>query len=80
MQAAHYMELASAERFIFLVIEREAPFLMAVYEIDQAALTEGENLRRRALRLVADCDKAGEWPGYTPELQTLSLPSWAFQY
>jgi hypothetical protein len=53
---------------------------MAVYENDQAALTEGENLRRRALRLVADGDKAGEGPGYTPELQTLSRPSWAFQY
>ena len=80
LQAAHYMELASSERFIFVAIEREAPHLVAAYEIDQAALTEGENLRRRALRVVADCVSNDNWPGYTPELQTLSLPAWAFDY
>ena len=80
LQAAHYSALAMSDSFVFLVIEREPPYLIATYRIDQAALTEGENLRRRALRLVADCDKSGDWPGYTPEMQTLSLPTWAFSY
>lgn len=80
LQAAHYTKLAASDSFIFLVIEREPPYLIATYRIDQAALVEGENLRCRALRLVADCNTSGDWPGYTPELQTLSLPSWAFTY
>jgi|TARA_R100001163_G_scaffold12521_2_gene11639 hypothetical protein len=80
VQAAHYLELAQADRFVFIVVEREAPFLISCVELDQAALIEGENIRRRALRLVADCELSGDWPGYTPELQTLSLPSWAFEY
>jgi len=78
MQAAHYMQLAGAERFVFVAVEREWPFSCGVYELDAPALAEGAALRRKALRLIADCEQSGVWPGYTPEIQTLSLPSWGY--
>lgn len=78
MQAAHYMELAGAERFIFVAVERSYPYGVGVYELDAPALAEGAALRRKALRLIADCEQNGVWPGYTPEIKTLSLPSWGY--
>ena len=78
MQAAHYLKLAAAERFVFIAVEREPNYGIGVYELDAPALAEGAALRRKALRLIADCEESGVWPGYTPEIQTLSLPSWGY--
>tara|TARA_R100001443_G_scaffold25784_4_gene38858 strand:+ start:2926 stop:3705 length:780 start_codon:yes stop_codon:yes gene_type:complete len=79
LQAAHYLELAQAKTFIFLVVEREPPYQIGIYELDNDALTEGRWLRKKALDTVAFCRAANSWPGYTPnQPQTLSLPSWGF--
>ena len=79
LQAAHYLELAKAKRFVFVVVEREFPFQVGVYELDDDALAEGRYLRRQALDLVAQCVAFNDWPGHTDDqVQTLSLPAWAF--
>ena len=79
LQAAHYLELAQAKAFIFLVVEREPPYQIGIYELDNDALAEGRWLRKKALDTVAFCLAANSWPGYTPnQPQTLSLPSWGF--
>jgi hypothetical protein len=31
-----------------------------------------------ALGLIAECEDAGIWPGYAPEVQCLNLPSWVY--
>jgi hypothetical protein len=31
-----------------------------------------------ALDLIAQCEDAGVWPGYAPEVQCLNLPSWVY--
>jgi hypothetical protein len=77
LQAAHYLELAKAKRFVFVVVEREFPFQVGVYELDDDALAEGRYLRRQALDLVAQCVAFNDWPGHTDDqVQTLSLPHW----
>ena len=79
LQAAHYLDLAQAKTFIFLVVEREPPYQIGIYELDDDALAEGRWLRKKALDTVAFCRAANSWPGYTPNKpQTLSLPAWAF--
>ncbi len=79
LQAAHYLELAQAKTFTFLVVERESPYQIGIYELDDDALAEGRWLRKKALDTVAFCRAANSWPGYTPnQPQTLSLPAWAF--
>jgi hypothetical protein len=79
LQAAHYLEMTGAEAFIFLVVEREPPYQIGIYELDDNALAEGRWLRKKALDTVAFCRAANSWPGYTPnQPQTLSLPSWGF--
>jgi len=79
LQAAHYLELTQAKTFTFVVVEREPPYQVGIYELDDDALAEGRWLRKKALDTVAFCLAANSWPGYTPNKpQTLSLPSWAF--
>lgn len=89
IQAAHYV--AGAEkcvpqpegnphrRFVFIVIEKEPPYCVALYEIDDAALNEGDTRRRVALRTWRRCRESGEWPGYADGIDTVSLPAWAFE-
>ena len=79
LQAAHYLEISGASEFLFLVIEREFPFQIGVYELDEEALAHGQLLRNKALETVAFCQSANSWPGYTPSApETISLPTYAF--
>ena len=77
LQAAHYLEMSGMQRFVFVVVEREPPFQIGVYQLDDDAMAEGRYLRRKALDLIANCRVLNDWPGHTPlEPQTLSLPNW----
>lgn len=78
VQASHYLAgLHGAERFVFIAVEKTAPYAVAVYELDAAAMAAGNELRQRDMRIIADCHATTEWPGYGDDCQTLSLPSWA---
>jgi exodeoxyribonuclease VIII len=80
VQASHYLAgLHGAERFVFIAVEKTAPYAVAVYELDAAALAAGEQLRQRDIRVIADCQATKEWPGYGDDCQTLALPSWALR-
>lgn len=86
MQAAWYLDLAAdlghpALGFAFVVVEKEPPYFVAVYELDDDALDLGRTLNRRALDLYAECVATDVWPGYMSghPYQTLSLPGWAFK-
>ena len=78
LQAAHYLEVTKAKRFVFLVVEKVFPFSVGIYELDEAALKEGFRLRNNALALIKSCHQKGKWPTYTDEITSLSFPNWAF--
>lgn len=80
VQAAHYLDGwracgGDAETFVFVVVEKSAPYAVAVYELDTEALAIGDMKRRSLLDLLAECRRADRWPGY--QTQTISLPRWA---
>lgn len=79
VQAAHYLAgLHGAERFVFIAVEKTAPYAVAVYELDHAAMALGRTMRDNALEVIATCKAADMWPGYgDTNVQTLSLPAWA---
>jgi exodeoxyribonuclease VIII len=80
VQASHYLAgLHGAERFVFIAVEKTAPYVVAVYELDAAAMAAGDELRQRDMRVIADCQAISEWPGYGNTIQSLSLPSWALR-
>ena len=79
VQANHYLAGTSAERFVFIAVEKTYPYAIGVYELDAAAMEYGEALRRANLAVIADCRAIDEWPGYGTGIQALSLPQWAMR-
>jgi exodeoxyribonuclease VIII len=83
VSAAWYCHLAGLNglppcRFYWIAVETAAPYAVAVYEIHPDALDLGVAAMNDALELIAQCEDAGEWPGYAPEVQCLNLPSWVY--
>jgi hypothetical protein len=83
VSAAWYCHLAGLNglppcRFYWIAVEVAPPFAVAVYEIHPDALDLGVGLMNDALELIAQCEDAGEWPGYAPEVQCLNLPAWVY--
>jgi hypothetical protein len=83
VSAAWYCHLAGLNglppaRFYWIAVEVAPPFAVAVYEIHPDALDLGVGMMNDALELIAQCEDAGVWPGYAPEVQCLNLPSWVY--
>ncbi len=89
-QAAFYLDGCKAagldvRRFVFLAIEKDAPHLVAAYELDAMDVELGRTAYRRDLATLAACMEAearGEpdaWPGYGEAIQPLALPRWAYE-
>lgn len=74
------LEAATGQKpdvFMFLAVEKEAPYAPAFYYADDGMLAAGRAEYRRLLRIYAECVNANSWPGYNTKLQPLSLPKWA---
>lgn len=86
-QAAWYLDAVKAvglapepefePAFVFIAQEKEPPYLVTVFQLDETALAVGAERNRRALERYRDCAASGFWPGYTTDIPTISLPRWA---
>lgn len=72
--AAHGIEDA---RFVFVFVEKSAPYCVDARDLDEVALTEGAYINRRAIDLFHECTTTGIWPAYGDQIRTISLPPWA---
>lgn len=71
------VEFREPESFLFVVVETEPPYAVAVYEADQAFRDAGRKEVQRLLIKYAECEREQRWPGYPETVQVLSLPRWA---
>jgi exodeoxyribonuclease VIII len=76
IQAAHYLEMTGADNFIFVAVERKAPYAIGIYKLDAEWLQAGENLRCKAIATLHECRALDSWPAYPTAVQTLSCPKW----
>jgi exodeoxyribonuclease VIII len=82
VQAAWYLngiEQATGTRpdqFIFICVEKKAPFAVAVYAADAEMIQIGSDAAARDLDVLATCKAANAWPGYSDQIETISLPPW----
>jgi len=82
VQAAWYLngiEQATGTRpdqFIFLCVEKRAPFVVAVYAADAEMIQIGAEAAARDLDVLATCKAASAWPGYSDQIETINLPGW----
>ncbi len=64
------------EEFIFIAIEKTAPYGIGVYKADQEMLDIGREKCQEALALIATCEDLQQWPDYSPGVELISLPPW----
>lgn len=81
VQAAYYLDLAKLcgmekEAFVYIVVEKEAPFAVAVYQLDTESVEAGRVQYKRNLGMIAECLNWNEWPAYSSEVEVISLPKW----
>lgn len=83
VQAAYYSDGYEAafgrqpKGFVFIAVETEPPFLVAVYVASEAMIMRGRADYLADLETFRQCRDADEWPGYATAPITIDLPKWA---
>lgn len=84
VQAGHYalgfqkvFRTSKLPEFYFIVVETTPPFESMVFKADEEFIAAGIAKCRQAYRILESCQVTDHFPGYTQEIQTLSLPVWA---
>ena len=62
--------------FAFVVVEKKAPHLVAVYVLDTESMEVGRAEYRDNLDTLVECKRTGIWPGYGDDPQSLGVPEW----
>lgn len=83
-QAAFYcdaVEALTGERlpFYFVAVEKQAPYDVAAYLIDEAILEVGRKKYRSWLERLIECKERDEWPGMFTEPTKAEMPNWYFE-
>jgi hypothetical protein len=79
-QAAWYLDLYARVTgrddagFVFVVQEKDPPYLVSVVEPDAYALAVGATENRAAIDLYVQCMTDDEWPGYSLDVELVTLP------
>ena len=85
IQAAYYQMIVKQHTgltlpFYFIAVEKSAPNLVGVYELDDDSMEQGRRMVRKGLQLYAEfCNKETYEPnyeGYGVGVKTLRLPPW----
>jgi hypothetical protein len=82
-QAWYYLQGISAvtgvehTKFIFIAVEKDPPYAVAVYEATKDMLKTAKKQIAPLLDIYGECLKTDAWPCYKDELQQIELPRWA---
>lgn len=84
IQGAMYLSGAKAlgidaDTFAVVAVEKDPPFCVAVYQLNGAAIYDGQRELEPLLETWAKCEESGEWPGYPTDVVAIDLPTWAPQ-
>lgn len=63
--------------FVFIAVDKSAPYDVAVHECEPADVDRGRALNRKAIDIYAECRATNEWPGYPAVIHTAEFPSYA---
>lgn len=76
-RAAGGVDMPAPKAFVFVAVEKVAPYAVAVYHLDaQQSLAIGRREYREDIGTYAECARSGVWPGYGDKIQSISLPEW----
>lgn len=83
VQEAHYGDVyeaatgAGIDDFHFVVVEKAAPYEVAVFQLTEQWVDMGRAKAAAARRLFAEATASGVWPGYDTAPTFLAPPAWA---
>lgn len=63
--------------WVHVVVEKEPPYAVSLYELPGEDIARGRMLNRRAIDLFARCLESGKWPAYADSPRQVGLPVWA---
>lgn len=75
-RAAGGVDMPAPRAFVFIGVEKTAPYAVGVYTLDAQSLEIGRREYREDLATYAECRGADVWPGYGDKIQSISLPEW----
>lgn len=81
-QDAWYRDAATAlglddnPGFVFVFVEKDPPHLINVVQLATDDVAVGRRRNQAALRLYAECDRTGNWPGHQTGIAEISLPAY----
>jgi len=64
---------------VLIAVEKEPPYLTHCFEVERDERICGEAQLSTVMEKVVECEKSGEWPGYSQGLTPLMLPAYAGQ-
>lgn len=81
VQAAFYCDgvetiTGKAPRFVFVAVEKEPPYLVATYTLDDISIQRGRDIYRERLETLARCIESQDFPGYGTATKMISTPFW----
>jgi hypothetical protein len=68
---------APIQHFALIAVEKEPPYAVAVYTLDEDAVARGWSAARLDIETMSECLTSDRWPAYSNGVETLSLPRWA---
>lgn len=74
--AAGASDLAVPKAFVFVAVEKTAPYAVGVYLIDAESIDIGRREYRADLDRYSECVASNSWPGYGDMIQSIGLPEW----
>jgi|688.fasta_scaffold39193_2 exodeoxyribonuclease VIII len=64
------------DQFLFICVEKRPPYCVAVYAASPVMVTIGAETAARDLDVLATCKAGNVWPGYSDQVEPISLPPW----
>lgn len=67
------------DTFVFIACEKTPPYAVGVYFATREILSLGLDEFTQDLATYKECLRTNEWPAYSPIIEPLKLPGWAFK-
>lgn len=62
--------------FVFIAVEKEPPYAVGVYVLDEEGQSKGFTEYRELLLSFAECKRSDNWPAYSEQVEEINLPAW----
>lgn len=73
----YYSQGMSLDGFVFIAVEKQAPYNVGVYVLPAGGTQKGRELYVENCMTYVQCHESGIWPGYSDQIEELQLSKWA---